>query len=389
MIKTFHLCVGYDGKPVLSDIAVHIPKGQLSLVIGPNASGKTTFLKTLAGLLKPVAGTVFVGADELHRLSNRMKARRIGVLLTGKPDVVGMAVEEVVALGRYPWTGPVHLLTARDYQIISTVMEKTGISAIRGRRIHEISDGQLQRVMIARALAQEPEILILDEPTTHLDAKSRIEILTFLRKLAHEENMTVLASTHELELAFRFADNLLLVSDGQVVVSDNPEELVNTPAFQHAFGFNGELTLSPTTLSIEFRQNTAAKGPAAFVIAGGGTGAKTYRMLLKQGIQVVSGILHENDIDHHIASMLGVETITEKPFQKISEETFQKAVKKMLSCSMVFYTDPPIAETNRRNLELFKKAVENNIPTFRPNAVPYTAMKKAWLPPTAALSTPE
>ncbi|MEM2651608.1 MAG: ABC transporter ATP-binding protein, partial [Candidatus Caldarchaeum sp.] len=325
---------------------------------------KTTFLKTLAGLLKPVAGTVFLGEDDVKSLSARSRARRVGLVLTGRPEVTGMLVEEVVALGRYPWTGPVHILTTRDKQAVQQAMAKTGITNLHGRKISELSDGQFQRVMIARALAQQPQILILDEPTTHLDTPSRVEIMMLLRRLAHDENMTVVASTHELELAFRFADKLLLISDNQVKSFEDPEELINDETFYKAFGFNRKLSFSPLTLTAEFRDSSAHGKPIVFVIAGGGSGAKTYRKLLKKGIKVVTGVLHENDIDHHIATMLGLEAISEKPFQDISEGTLVKAVEKMLSCDAVIYTSPPIGENNKRNLELLQRAIQSNKPVY-------------------------
>ncbi|MEM1946138.1 MAG: ABC transporter ATP-binding protein [Candidatus Caldarchaeum sp.] len=364
MIKTYKLSIGYGRSPILSNIEVELHSGELTVVIGPNASGKTTFLRTLAGLLKPVAGTVFVGEDDVRFLRARSRARRVGVVLTGRPDVDGMLVEEAVALGRYPWTGPAHVLTSKDRQVVTQAMVKAGVMHLRRRRISELSDGQFQRVMIARALAQEPEVLVLDEPTTHLDTRSRVEIMTLMRKLAHEENMTVVASTHELELAMRFADKLLLITENRVIVFEEPESLVGHEAFHKAFGFGEEVAFSPLTLSTEFRASKAYGKPTVFVIAGGGTGARTYRQLSRRGFSVVTGVLHENDIDHHIASNLGLEVISEKPFKDISERTFVQALEKMLSCDAVVYTSPPIGEINRRNLELLRKAIENNMPTY-------------------------
>ncbi|MEM1948659.1 MAG: ABC transporter ATP-binding protein [Candidatus Caldarchaeum sp.] len=364
MIKTHKLSIGYSHGSIVSRIEVELRSGEFTVVVGPNASGKTTFLKTLAGLLKPVAGTVFLGEDDVKSLSARSRARRVGLVLTGRPEVTGMLVEEVVALGRYPWTGPVHILTTQDKQAVQQAMAKTGITHLHGRKISELSDGQFQRVMIARALAQQPKILILDEPTTHLDTPSRVEIMMLLRRLAHDENMTVVASTHELELAFRFADKLLLISDNQVKSFEDPEELINDETFYKAFGFNRKLSFSPLTLTAEFRDSSAHGKPIVFVIAGGGSGAKTYRKLLKKGIKVVTGVLHENDIDHHIATMLGLEAISEKPFQDISEGTLVKAVEKMLSCDAVIYTSPPIGENNKRNLELLQRAIQSNKPVY-------------------------
>ncbi|MEM1943761.1 MAG: ATP-binding cassette domain-containing protein [Candidatus Caldarchaeum sp.] len=373
MMKAYRLSIGYGGKPLATNINVELKPGEFTVVIGPNASGKTTLLKTLSGLLKPLAGTVFIGGDELTRLGNRSRARRVGVVLTGRQEVEGMLVEEVVSLGRYPWTGPLHFMGRRDREVVEKSMAMTGVLHLRSRRISELSDGQFQRVMIARALAQEPEILILDEPTTHLDAKSRIEVIKLLRFLAHHENMTIVASTHELELAFRFADKIILTAEHGLIVSENPEELIASPSFTKAFGFDGELTISPQTLTVEFRHNPENKGPTAFVIAGGGTGSQTIRQLLRNNYRVVAGVLHENDVDYVVATALGVEVVAEKPFQKIGEKTLQQALEKMMGCDVVVYTDPPIGDINRQNLTLLRTAIQNNKPTFRTASFPSTA----------------
>lgn len=364
MMKTVKLSVGYGRKPIISNIELELEPGKLTLVVGPNASGKTTFLKTLAGLLKPVLGTVYISNEELSRMNSRQRARRVAALLTGRPDVGNMTVEEVVAMGRYPWTGPFHYLGKRDEQAVEEAMMKTNITHLRERKVSDLSDGQFQRVMIAKALAQEPQLLILDEPTTHLDAKSRLEIITLLRKLAHKENITITASTHEIELALRFADKLILIESQRISVFEDAEELIQDKRFHEAFGFNGCLHLAPTTLSIEFREVGQKQGKRVFVIAGAGTGARIYRALLKTGCDISTGVLHQNDVDYHVAVSLGIETVAEKPFAKISDYSFQKAAEKILLSEVVLYTSPPLGETNIRNVELLRYAVENNIPTF-------------------------
>lgn len=364
MMKAKGLAAGYGRNVVVDNIELQLLPGEFNVVIGPNASGKSTFLKTLAAVIKPLAGTVYLSGEEIFGMNSRLRARHVAAVFTGRPETGLNTVEEVVALGRYPWTGPVHFLAQRDKEAVEEALKKTGILHLRGRKAAELSDGQFQRMMIARALAQKPEILILDEPTTHLDAKSRIEIILLLRKVAHAEKISVIASTHEIELALRFADKIILVEAGRVSVFDDVDELVQDPRFQKAFGLNSELHLSPTTFSIELRANSDEDGKHVFVIAGGGTGSKVYRALSKAGIRVSTGVLHQNDIDHHVAVSMGLETIAEKPFTKISETSYQEALRKMLQSDAVVYTSPPIGEANLRNIELLQKAVENKLPSY-------------------------
>ncbi|MCS6769751.1 MAG: ABC transporter ATP-binding protein [Candidatus Caldarchaeum sp.] len=364
-MKASRLSAGYGRRVVVSSVELELQPGELTVVVGPNASGKTTLLKTLAAILKPVAGAVYLSGEDLSCISSRRRARMVAAVLTGRPDVGGMTVEEVVAMGRYPWTGPAHILGPRDRKAVEEAMEKTAVSHLRERRVSELSDGQFQRVVMARALAQQPQALILDEPTTHLDSRSRLEVFTLLRRLAHVDGLTVVASTHELELAFRFADKLVLVADGDVVVADDPEAMALDRRFLHAFGLDEKLRLSPATLSVEFTSDAEMnQGPSVFVIAGAGTGAPVYRALTKQGYRINTGVLHENDIDYHVASSLGLNVVAEKPFQPIGAETFQRAVNAFDVSDAVVYTCPPIGGLNVRNLELLRKSLGKGLPTY-------------------------
>ncbi len=369
MMRVFGLSAGYGSVPVVSDVDLELWAGEFVMVIGPNAAGKTTFLKTLAGLAKPVKGVIYLSGEDMRMLGLRQRARNIAAVLTGRPDVSGMLVEEVVGLGRYAWTGPLHMLAPVDKQAVEDAMKKTGVAHLRGRRVSELSDGQLQRVLIARALAQQPRILILDEPTTHLDAKSRLEIITLLHSLAHRENLTVIASTHELELALRFADRLILIAEGKAIVADDPAELIKDQRFIKAFGLADGVTLSHTTLSIEYRPHRNSGGARVFVIAGAGTGAGFYRLLLKTGYDVVTGVLHENDVDHHVAASLGLDIVSERPYTRISWEKLSQAEEKMCNASAVVYTSPPLGEQNMGNYILLEKAIEHGLPTYVVGAV--------------------
>ncbi|GBC69829.1 putative siderophore transport system ATP-binding protein YusV [archaeon HR01] len=363
-MKTIRLSVGYGDSPILPRVELELRPGEFTVVIGPNASGKTTLLKTLAGILNPMGGAVVISGSELHRIRPGRRARLVGMVQTGRPDVAGMTVEEVVALGRYPWTGPVHMLSPYDRKIVEDAMKKTAIECLRDREVSELSDGQFQRVMIARALAQQPKTLILDEPTTHLDSRSRIEVFTLLRELARREGLIVIASTHEIELAFRFADRLIAITEKTLLSVDDPEEILTDERFLETFGFNHVLHLSPITLSVEYRGGEISPGRRVFIIAGSGTGARLYRTLTKVGFRISTGILHENDVDYFVARGLGLEVIPEKAYNPIGDFSYHLAKEALLGSDYVVFTNPPIGEMNVKNLTLLRDAVENDIPVF-------------------------
>ncbi len=351
------LSVGYGRREVLSGVSLEVEKGKLTLVVGPNAAGKSTLLRTLAGILRPLGGVVLLDGRDVHGMGSRERARSIGAVTTSRPQVSEMTVEELVGMGRYSWTGPFHLLTARDREAVERAMRVTGVLHLRRRRASELSDGQLQRVLIARALAQEPDYLILDEPTTHLDAPSRIEVMTLLRDLAKGEGVGVIASTHELELALRFGDRIVLVSSGTVRVYSRPEEAVKDPEFVEAFSVGRSISLSPVTLSVEVLRRPRGDAPRAFVVSGSGTGPPVFRALVGRGYAVSAGVLHENDVDYHVAVSMGLDVVPERPYFPISEGALSAALEKALASDVIVFTYPPIGPLNSGNLRLLEEAL--------------------------------
>ncbi len=358
------LSAGYGRREVLTGVSLEVEKGKLTLVVGPNASGKSTLLKTLAGILKPLGGVVLVDGREVNRMRGRERARTIGAVTTSRPQVSEMTVEEVVGMGRYPWTGPFHLLTPRDREAVERAMEVTGVVHLRRRRVTELSDGQLQRVLIARALAQEPDYLILDEPTTHLDAPSRIEVMTLLRDLASEEGVGVIASTHELELALRFGDKIVLVSSGTVKVYQRPEDAVGDPEFAGAFSVGRSISLSPVSLSVEVLQRPRGDAPKAFVVSGSGTGPPVFRALVRGGYEVSAGVLHENDIDYHVAVSMGLEVVSERPYFPISEGALRAALERASASDLIVFTYPPVGPLNSGNLRLLEELLSMGLEVY-------------------------
>ena len=204
------LSVGYKGfSPVVTGINVEIKSGELTCLIGPNGIGKSTLLKTLTGFLPKLGGRLLLDGSDIDLLSQRERAKYISIVLTYKTDVQNLSVAEMVGMGRMPYTGFWGKLNAGDREIVAEAINMVGINHLKDRMVQTLSDGERQKVMIAKALAQQAPIIFLDEPTSFLDFPSKVEMLQLLHRLAKETDKVVFLSTHDLELALRIADRLV------------------------------------------------------------------------------------------------------------------------------------------------------------------------------------
>lgn len=243
LLHTHNLSIGYrqprrKSKLVAQNLQLQVSAGEMICLIGPNGAGKSTLMRTLAGMQPPLSGQVLLGDTQLHNLPPTERAKRLGIVLTERPNVGLLSGYAVVALGRHPYSDWTGRLTRRDEAVIRWAVDAVGASALAAQPFMELSDGQRQKLMIARALAQEPELILLDEPTAFLDLPRRVEIMQLLKHLTRETGRTILLSTHELDLALRTADTIWLMSDGGVR-SGTPEDLILSGAFEAAFQSEG------------------------------------------------------------------------------------------------------------------------------------------------------
>ena len=216
MIELQHLTIGYGDKVVLSDINQTLPTGQLVCLLGANGVGKSTLLRTLAGFLPPLSGQVLLQGKDLFSFSLSERSRAVSVVLTERIEVPYMKVEDLVGMGRSPYTGFFGTLDKEDKTIIGESMEMVGITDLTGRTIDTLSDGERQKALLAKALAQQTPIILLDEPTAFLDFHAKANTLRLMSRLAHETNKTILLSTHDVGMALRLSDALWIVQDGLI-----------------------------------------------------------------------------------------------------------------------------------------------------------------------------
>ncbi len=240
VITSENLTIGYrpkrsEARPVLADIDLKLHRGEFVCLLGPNGAGKSTLLRTLAGTQAPLSGQVFITDTNIENLDKCSLAQRLSVVLTDRLVVGNLTGYELVSLGRFPYTGIMGRLTHHDHQAVAWALRVTHCEELASQYVSELSDGQRQRILIARALAQEPEFMLLDEPTAFLDLPTRVEITGLLRRLAREAGLAVLLSTHDLDLALRSADTLWLITPDGQIIAGAPEDLVLQGRFAAAF----------------------------------------------------------------------------------------------------------------------------------------------------------
>ena len=215
-ITTNRLTVGYRGHRVVEDISLSLPCGRLVCLLGPNGAGKSTLLRTLCGFQPPIAGTVTISGSDITTMSAAEMARLVSVVLTDRPLTPSLTAAEMVGMGRAPYTGFWGRLSDDDRRLISEAMQTVGIAPLATRRMGQLSDGELQKVMIAKALAQHTPVIVLDEPTAFLDYPSKVAVMKTLARLAHDEGKTILMSTHDLELAAQLGDELIEIENKHI-----------------------------------------------------------------------------------------------------------------------------------------------------------------------------
>ena len=257
--------VRYSYGPNLPDtlkgISLDVPSGSLYGIIGPNGSGKSTLLRVIGGVARPCHGAVFYDGRNISELSPREAARQVAAVASGEPVIFPFTVEEIVMMGRAPYLRPLQSESAEDITHVAQAMDRTGVTHLASRRIMELSTGERQRVLIARALAQQPMVLLLDEPTAHLDVNYQVGIMELATSLAHDSGITTIAVLHDLNLAGRYCDRLAMIQDGQVVAEGCPDEVLTEANLLDVYGVRAVVARRPEL-----------DRPAVFVISGSSDG---------------------------------------------------------------------------------------------------------------------
>jgi iron complex transport system ATP-binding protein len=352
-MHTEGLSVGYRKQVLLHDMAVSVRAGEILTLIGPNGAGKSTVLKSLTRQLAPVSGTVWIGRQPLDQMKELAFARTVSVMMTGWTEPERMRCAEVVETGRFPYTGRLGILSAHDREKVAEAMERVHVTELADCDFTCISDGQRQRVMLARAICQEPEVLVLDEPTSFLDIRHKLELLSLLKELVREKKLAVIVSLHELDLAQKFSDRVLCIKGDRAYRCGTPEEIFTGDTIRDLYGMTrGSYNPWYGSLELEAPHGT----PRVFVIGGGGSGIPVYRSLQRRGIPFAAGVLHTNDLEYPAAEALAAQVITEEAFEPIGEAAVQRAAAVLHSCEQVICCTERFGAMNQGNRELRKLA---------------------------------
>ncbi len=357
-VYTDGLTVGYDGVPLISDIRIGVRRGEILTLIGPNGSGKSTILKSIIRQLALLAGTVVLGGQDIGTVPERELAKKMSILMTERIRTEYMTCRDVVATGRYPYTGKLGLLSEHDHAVVDEAVRLVHAEAFAETDFSRVSDGQRQRILLARAICQEPDVLVLDEPTSYLDIRHKMELLDILKTLVRDRDLAVVMSLHELDLAQKVSDTVVCVGEGGIDRCGPPEEIFRDDYIRILYGMEkGSYNALYGCTEME-----PPKGdPEIFVIGGGGAGIPVYRLLVRKGIPFAAGVLSENDIDYPAAKALAAEVVSVPAFEPVGEEAYEKALGLMRKCGRAVCVTESFGKTNVRNLALKETAAEEGL----------------------------
>lgn len=345
-----HLSVGYQKHAVISGIDLDIKKGEVIALIGPNGAGKSTILKTLSRALPIIEGNIVLDGKDLLAYPSRELSMKMAVILTDRIKVELMTCRDIVATGRYPYTGRLGILSEEDNARVDEAIAAVHAEEIALKDYNAISDGQRQRILLARAVCQDPELILLDEPTSFLDVKHKLELLSILTNMARKKNITVITSLHEIDLAEKVADRIVTVKGQEVFGYGEPSEVFSEEGIRKLYDIDNGF-FDPLFGNIEL-QKPAGDVPQVFVIAGGSSGIPVFRDLQRKNIPFATGILYPNENDYQVGRLFATEVIMEKAYCTITAETLERAKKLMETCPYIIDAGAETGEMNAAVEEL-------------------------------------
>ena len=351
-----NLFFSYENRKVIKNVTFDIQKGDFVGILGPNGSGKSTLLYLLSGLLLPDAGSIFISGKNTKELSRKNWSREIAIVFQETNLNLDLECYDIIMMGRFPHWRRWQKENKHDLDAVQDALQITNTKQFASRPFRELSGGEKQRVMIARALAQEPHILLLDEPTSHLDILYQLDIMSILYQL-QKKGITIIGVFHDINLVSQFCNQVLFLKKGEVLHYDLVNKSLHTPQLEELFdvAFLEEIhpySLRPFFMPLGIVNKLIPLSTSVHLICGGGSGSIFMKEFLEAGFSVSVGIVNQFDSDQEMASKLGLPVIIEKPFSPISDETFQKALDIASKSDYVFLAPGYWGWGNLRNLDI-------------------------------------
>lgn len=357
----------------LHQVTFEVAKGEIVVILGPNGAGKTTLLRTIARALPLQRGVILLDGKEVSALPVRQLMRQLSVVPQNPALSFALTVWDIVAMGRIPHSSALAPLSARDRDAIRKAMEATDTWDLRHRLFTELSGGEQRRVLLAKALAQEPKLLLLDEPTANLDLRYQLEVVELLKKLNRDLGLTAIVVLHDLNLATMLGQRFLLMHQGRIVAMGGADEVLTQNHIQQTYGvpvltLRHPLTGKPLIVLTE-RTIASANGTRVHVVCGGGTGGEVMALLVAAGCQVTAGALNRGDSDYEAAQLLGIPVAEEDPFMPLSERAVAETKRLIAQADVVVLTDVPFGWGNLANLQAILEAADGLVIVFNPETI--------------------
>lgn len=366
IIEIKQVKIKYGDYEVIKDISIDFKKGEFISIIGPNGSGKSTILKGINKNIDLFSGDIFIKGKNLKELSFKEKAKIIGFVPQEFSIGYDFTVYDIVSMGRNPYIKKFGKTNTNDNLIIVDALKKTNTFKYKDKIFNNLSGGEKQRVITARALAQQPEILILDEATSNLDIHHQLDILELVHWLNREEGITVISVMHDLNMAARFCDKLVLIDGGYVIKEGTPEEVLSEDILKRVYDMemvvrDNKLLSSKEIVPLRVRKSQVDKHIKVHLICGGGTGEYIIQKLYSKRYKISVGIVNEGDSDFELCRNMGIDCVVENPFSKFSEENKNKNKEYINNSDIIIITDVAIGWGNFDNIKMLEDVKDKHI----------------------------
>ncbi|KNZ41174.1 ABC transporter [Acetobacterium bakii] len=357
MLNFRNVVAGYGDADILSRFNAVVCQGEFVGLIGPNGAGKSTLLKCLSGLLPLKSGEIILEGKDNTTYSQRQRAQMVAVVPQSFDIDYDFSVEDIVLMGRNPYLSFKVKESQYDYDVVTEAMHATKTLQFRKRLFNTLSGGEKQRVIIARAIAQEPDIILLDEPTSALDIHHQIEIMELIRNLNLKKSMTVVAVLHDINLASRYCNRLVLMKNGSVIVDGTPEQVITEENLKKVYDMKmfiqeNKLFGKPEIIPLRvIKEAEFYHSLRVHVICGGNNASQILEELEAMGHRVTAGVVNQGSDDWMVCDALGIPMIEERPFTVISNENQAKNMELMKDCDVILISDLPFGHGNVNNLK--------------------------------------